>query len=145
MKRPLEDTSKTTSEPLFKKQNVQNDDQIKDNAKRVASHYNSLKEMGVQGRYESRIFHLRAFNNWIKSILISKFTSQGSKVLDLCCGKGGDLLKWQKANVCDLVGVDIASLSIEQAKNRYTSQKFPFTADFFAGDVFAVHVFFLQL
>jgi len=39
----------------------------------VAKHYNELEEKGVDARRESRIFHLRSFNNWIKSMLISKF------------------------------------------------------------------------
>jgi hypothetical protein len=38
----------------------------------VAKHYNELQERGVDARRESRIFHLRSFNNWIKSMLISE-------------------------------------------------------------------------
>ena len=36
----------------------------------VASHYNELKESGKQFRSESRIFYMRNFNNWTKSMLI---------------------------------------------------------------------------
>ena len=39
-------------------------------------------------------------------------------VLDLGCGKGGDLTKWHKAKVDHVVGVDIAATSIEQCKDR---------------------------
>lgn len=38
----------------------------------VAKHYNELPEKGVEARSESRIFHMRSFNNWTKSMLISK-------------------------------------------------------------------------
>jgi hypothetical protein len=38
----------------------------------VASHYNSLPEMGIQRRNDSRILHLRNLNNWMKSMLIGK-------------------------------------------------------------------------
>ncbi len=61
-------------------------------------------------------------------------------VLDIGCGKGGDLLKWQKANVDHVVMVDIAQTSVEQAKDRYEIMKDRarnrrmFTADFFAAD-----------
>lgn len=38
----------------------------------VASHYNAVKQGSRGEREKSRIFHLRAFNNWIKSQLISQ-------------------------------------------------------------------------
>lgn len=41
------------------------------------------------------------------------------RVLDMCCGKGGDLLKWQKGNITYLICTDIAEMSVEQCKARY--------------------------
>lgn len=76
-----------------------------EHTKVVAQHYNELKEKGLAERFKSRIFYMRNFNNWIKSMLISEYLEKikesiqfGSplRVLDMCCGKGGDLLKWQK-------------------------------------------------
>lgn len=62
-------------------------------------------------------------------------------VLDLGCGKGGDLFKWQKApqRVGLYVGVDPADVSIEQARGRYQdarrkSRNGLFEARFFARD-----------
>ena len=107
---------------------------------------------------------MRNFNNWIKSMLINDFADKvkNSKpesyrnhrgqrdisrpeesftVLDIGCGKGGDLLKWSKAKIDHLVGVDIAQTSVEQAKDRYGEMKArnrhnsnTFSADFYAAD-----------
>lgn len=36
-------------------------------------HYNARMELGKRKRAESRVFHLKNFNNWIKSVLISTY------------------------------------------------------------------------
>jgi hypothetical protein len=36
-------------------------------------HYNSRMELGKRKRAESRVVHLKNFNNWIKSVLISTY------------------------------------------------------------------------
>jgi mRNA (guanine-N7-)-methyltransferase len=111
----------------------------------VKQHYNAVPERGRDWRKtDSRIKGLRSFNNWVKSTLIQKFspnedytpgaqerggmvfaegpsTTKGLLVLDMGCGKGGDLGKWQKApqSVELYVGLDPADVSIDQAKERY--------------------------
>lgn len=105
----------------------------------VRAHYNAVPERGRDWRKtDSRIKGLRSFNNWVKSCIIQKFapdedhtpgaleegrTSTGARlcVLDIGCGKGGDLGKWQQApQPVDLyVGLDPADISIDQAKERY--------------------------
>ncbi|XP_039445876.1 mRNA cap guanine-N7 methyltransferase [Culex pipiens pallens] len=96
----------------------------------VASHYNQLKERGLYERSKSRIFYMRNFNNWIKSILINRYLNKirekaalGTplRVMDMCCGKGGDLLKWSKGNITHLICTDIAAVSVEQCETRYNN------------------------
>lgn len=94
----------------------------------VATHYNQLEEKGLEERSKSRIVHLRNFHNWIKSMLINEYLSKIKEtkkydypiyVHDMCCGKGGDLLKWRKGNISHLICSDIAAVSLEQCKTRY--------------------------
>ncbi len=42
----------------------------------VASHYNQLEEKGVQSRKQSRIYHMRNLNNWIKSQLVNEYVNK---------------------------------------------------------------------
>ena len=46
---------------------------------------------------------MRNFNNWVKSVLIRSYLPPDATVLDLCCGKGGDLLKWKEGHIKYLV------------------------------------------
>ncbi|OCF32280.1 hypothetical protein I316_05948 [Kwoniella heveanensis BCC8398] len=108
------------------------------NVAAVANHYNARPEVGVEGREFSPIIGLKKFNNWIKSVLIGKFAhrSQG-RVLDLGCGKGGDLNKWKQARIRLYVGIDIAETSIEQAASRYQRMRSSFDGYFYAYDCFS--------
>ena len=95
----------------------------------VRQHYNAVPQRGRDWRKtDSRIKGLRSFNNWIKSTIIHKFSPAEAgaepyplRVLDIGCGKGGDLGKWQQApQPLELyIGVDPAEVSIEQARERY--------------------------
>ncbi|KAF9036747.1 guanine-N(7)-methyltransferase domain-containing protein [Panaeolus papilionaceus] len=117
---------------------------------------NSRPDVGVAQRQESPIIGLKNFNNWVKSVLITRFAHPAfeksmvvgtvghgrgrmarGKVLDMGCGKGGDITKWAKAQVKELVGADIAAVSIDQARSRWESLKGPrFDATFAAIDCY---------
>lgn len=51
----------------------------------VAAHYNALEEKGLTERNKSRIVHLRNFNNWIKSMLISMLISDCNVTIRFRC------------------------------------------------------------
>ncbi|CAI5714077.1 unnamed protein product [Peronospora destructor] len=88
----------------------------------AAAFYNQLQRSAQSDRADSLLFHMRALNNWVKSILINEYAGrEGDRVLDLACGKGGDLMKWTKRNLTVYIGVDIAQKSLEDAVERYTS------------------------
>jgi len=129
-------------------------------------------------RQESPIIGLKNFNNWIKSVLFANFCHPAlasspfaqrsrpgltkapvtrGRVLDMGCGKGGDLNKWAKARISEYIGlgeshrhwyklakvtcllIDIASISVDQARQRYESFRGPrFDATFAACDCYSV-------
>ena len=64
------------------------------------------QEKRDEKRAESPILPLRRFNNWIKACLIQEYTPPLANVLDLCCGRGGDLSKWEHAEACHVYCVD---------------------------------------
>ncbi|KAJ2082590.1 mRNA cap guanine-N7 methyltransferase [Coemansia sp. RSA 988] len=108
------------------------------NAAQVADHYNQRRQLGVHNRMHTKITGLRTFNNWIKSIMIREHAYSGCRVLDLGCGKGGDLRKWAIAGISEYIGMDIAETSVEQAHKRYLDTRIArFTAKFFAQDCYA--------
>ena len=74
----------------------------------------------AQDIYYQKITNLgsafREFHNWIKSIIIYSYCSQGKEnrdgkfkkknVLDLGCGRGGDIMKMYHSRVGEFVGID---------------------------------------
>jgi|TARA_B110001469_G_C9605967_1_gene301278 mRNA (guanine-N7-)-methyltransferase len=104
----------------------------------VALHYNSLADRHRTLSSGSDILHLRNLNNWIKSVLIGKHMKRGHGVLDLACGKGGDLNKFKIGGVEHYVGIDIAGQSVRDAVHRFSgSDRHPpmkFAATFCVGD-----------
>lgn len=90
----------------------------------------------------------RAFHNWIKSLIIythCHYMYQDNRhlsVLDVGCGRGGDIMKYYYANIEFLVGIDPAKdglvNSFNGAISRYNNfrkgkPRFP-RMDFFQGD-----------
>lgn len=111
----------------------------------VKQHYNTVPERGREWRVtDSKIKGLRSFNNWVKSSIIQKFIGdeRNLKIMDMGCGKGGDLQKWQASRKVALyVGADPADVSIKQARERHEqmrkrSRGRVFHAEFYARDCF---------
>ena len=57
----------------------------------VHEHYNKIVNQNLQKRSNDHLVNLRNFNNFIKSVLLKNYVHAGDHVLDLGCGKGGDL------------------------------------------------------
>ncbi|KAK8965708.1 mRNA cap guanine-N7 methyltransferase 1 [Platanthera guangdongensis] len=120
------------------------DDESTRKARKVADHYSARSNQTLEEREASPIIHLKKLNNWIKSVLIQRYAHKGDAVLDLACGKGGDLIKWDKAQIGYYVGVDIAEGSIRDCRTRYNGdadqqqrrKKFSFPARLICADCY---------
>lgn len=97
----------------------------------VRTHYNQKTYHSLQlgPRTKSPIYKLRNFNNTIKYILLGNYVkpnpdrSRPTVILDLCCGKGGDLNKCEFVGANQLIGIDISDASVKEAFKRYSQNK----------------------
>ena len=70
---------------------------------------------------------VKGFHNWIKSNMISSYCKGANAVLDIGCGRGGDLGKFYAANIKEYVGTDIDAAGLytlkDSAVSRYIRMK----------------------
>jgi len=105
-----------------KKQKTESKEKEKEKFVSYKDYYSSgYRDPGKEGRKASRIIFLRSFNNWVKASMINKYCKKlgkGVAVLELCCGKGGDLDKYFMNNIKLFVGSDISKESLKNAMDR---------------------------
>jgi mRNA (guanine-N7-)-methyltransferase len=87
----------------------------------VREHYDAAKASTRRERAEGPAAPLKIYHNTVKRHLISTFASGAGSLLDIACGRGGDLHKWDSAQVQHVHGVDISPCEIKEAQRRYTS------------------------
>lgn len=94
----------------------------------VRNHYNQHAsenptfEKAIEARKTGRATPLRNFHNTIKRLLIQRFAKEAPRLLDLCCGRGGDIIKWHHAGVKYVKGLDISEGEIQEARKRFEEQ-----------------------
>lgn len=76
-------------------------------------------------RHQSQFFNMRKFHNFIKRHLLEKY-SKPTNLLDLACGKGGDIQKWNDNNIKIIHGYDINNDSIIEANKRNNNINYKF-------------------
>jgi 2-polyprenyl-3-methyl-5-hydroxy-6-metoxy-1,4-benzoquinol methylase len=98
--------------------NISEDEMLNQNVQDGA-YYNR-----VGTRQESRMLTLQRFHNDIikRKMMIEKYVEKGGALLDLACGKGGDLYKWINAEVGWVMGVDINNDNIHNGKDGICSR-----------------------
>ncbi|KAF9764797.1 mRNA cap guanine-N7 methyltransferase [Nosema granulosis] len=102
----------------------------------IKEHYNRIKKTPKE-RIQSKVANIRYTNNFIKAVLIRSYVRPHMLVLDIGCGKGGDLKKFDKAGILEYYGLDIAELSIYDARIRHNNMNNCYRAFFDTADVYA--------
>lgn len=67
---------------------------------------------------------LKRYHNAIKRSLLQTFATRAENLLDIACGRGGDLAKWDACGIINVLGVDISPKEIEEARRRYAEGRF---------------------
>lgn len=73
----------------------------------------------LQQRSKSVTYELKRFHNSRKRELVQALSWCADAVLDLACGRGGDIQKWLGAGVQTVLGIDISANEVEEARARY--------------------------
>lgn len=95
------------------------DDELLNSNVQAGNYYNR-----EGSRQESRMITLQRFHNDVikRDMMIQKYVQKGNSLLDLACGKGGDLYKWIHSGVDWVLGVDINHDNIHNGKDGICSR-----------------------
>lgn len=86
----------------------------------ISTGENIPDELGDDDIYYNKVSNatktraLRDFHNlYVKNLLITKNARKGGTIIDLACGKGGDIPKWIQSKSSFVLGIDISKDNIE--------------------------------
>lgn len=115
-------------------------DNIRDNYDEKAVNKNNLHQREISKTYE-----VKAFNNWVKAVLIQRSTKEMCRkiervldlqkgndgqrilhVLDVGCGRGQDIPKWKLSRTSYIVASDFSEECIKTYEERWHSQHQPY-------------------
>lgn len=72
---------------------------------------------------EDPFYNMKKIHNNIKRELIKKYVNSKDTIIDLGCGKGGDMHKWINTDVKYVKGYDINEKYLKEAEERYSKIK----------------------
>lgn len=75
------------------------------------------KEVDIVIEQVNPFYNMRRFHNFVKRRILTKYPARS--LLDLACGKGGDIQKWIDNDIKYVEGFDFNKESIIEANNRF--------------------------
>ena len=100
---------------------TEEDQEGREDLQEIIGHYSDIQTL--KNRENSSIYELRILNNVLKKILIHKYLKPTNRVVDLACGKGGDIIKFNAGKASHVSFVDITQASLEEVKKRIKNMK----------------------
>ena len=70
-------------------------------------------------RKNDYFYNMRVFHNYIKRYLYNKYANNIDNLLEIAIGKGGDLDKWIKNDIKNVIGYDINEYYLKECLRRY--------------------------
>lgn len=83
----------------------------------ASSHYDVMALVPTRDRSA-----LQKFHNTAKRALIEAFATNAKTLLDLACGRGGDIHKWASLGIRQVLGLDVSPESVAEARARYNAR-----------------------
>lgn len=93
----------------------------------VKAHYDAVGTQSQKARSLGGAYALKKYHNEVKRALLQKYTSPGDRLLDVACGRGGDIPKWLSLKLGRVKGLDVSEAEIGEARHRWAhwKQKIP--------------------
>ena len=86
----------------------------------VERHYDAhAKSTSRRERAQGPLFELKKYHNAQKRDLIVTYASGSARLLDIGCGRGGDIGKWMDAGIRHVVGLDISAEELDESRRRF--------------------------
>lgn len=87
--------------------------------------YNNSKRLPMQNFHNIFVKKTLIYNYSPYKLTDEKTNKQVGKLLDLACGKGGDLSKWKNAKFKEVIAIDISKPCVEYGKNFFKTYPKP--------------------
>lgn len=84
----------------------------------VRDHYDAVVTTSKETRAKGKLYDMKKFHNLMKRNLLRTYATFQERLLDLGCGRGGDLDKWRACQIGFIRGLDISSNEIDEARRR---------------------------
>ena len=90
----------------------------------VERHYDAQASNNVsrtdalRRRKKGALINYKRHANAVKRLMIERYAGRCRLLVDLGCGRGGDINKWREASVCRVIALDLSSAQLDEARRR---------------------------